>query len=88
MDGNSVRDWAQRLRDSRQRDQPAQTEALLSAFAKIDDAAFREVMVILLEIVASNPKGLAKMKTRAMISDGSTADIIHLDSTRRLRSSS
>ena len=63
MDGNSVRDWAQRLRDSRQRDKPAQTEALLSAFAKIDDAAFREEIVILLEIVASNPRGLAKMKT-------------------------
>jgi hypothetical protein len=42
----------------------------------------------LLEAVASNPRALAKMKSRAMISDGSTADIIHLDSARRLRSSS
>ena len=87
MDGNSVRDWAQRLGGARQRDKLAQTEALLSAFAKIDDAAFREVIVILSEIVASNPRGLAKMKTTAMTSDGSTADIIHLDSARRLRSS-
>lgn len=88
MDGNSVSDWAQRLRDSQQRDKPAQTEALLSAFAKIVDATFREVMVILLEAVASNPRALAKMKSRATISDGSTADIIHLDLARRLRSSS
>ncbi len=48
IDGNAVKEWSQRLRDARQRGEAVQTQALLSAFARIDDALCREEMIILL----------------------------------------
>jgi hypothetical protein len=73
--GNAVQEWSQRLRGARQRGKTAQTQALLSAFARIDDAVFREEMIILLEIIASNPKLLARMKTRVLNADPDELDI-------------
>ncbi len=80
--GNSAQDWSQRLLDAGQKGRTEQTQALLSAFAKIDDAKFREEMVILLEIIASNPKLLARTKTTALIPGEQAANLIHFNSAR------
>jgi hypothetical protein len=84
IDGNAVKEWSQRLRNARQRGETLQTQALLSAFAKIDDAVFREEMIILLEIVASNPTLLARLKTTALAGDPDElgANIIQLNMVR------
>ncbi len=80
--GNSAQDWSQRLLDAGQKGRAEQTQALLSAFAKIDDAKFREEMVILLEIIASNPKLLARTKTTALIPDELAANVIRFNPAR------
>ncbi len=78
MDGDSMKDWSKRLRNARQQGRTAQTRALLSAFAKIDDAAFREEMIILLEIIGSNPKLLERMKATSLIPDETPQNVIQL----------
>ncbi len=84
IDGNAVKEWSQRLRNASQRGVTLQMQALLSAFAKIDDAVFREEMIILLEIVASNPTLLARLKNTALKDDPDElgAKIIHLKLVR------
>ncbi len=84
INGNAVKEWSQRLRDAPQRGEAVQTQALLSAFAKIGDAVFKEQMIILLEIVASNPKLLARLKTTGFEGDpdGLDENIIYLKPVR------
>ena len=66
MDGDRMRELRQRLQNARRQGRAAQTQALLSAFAKIDDAVFREQMVILLEIIGSKPELVARAKMSAL----------------------
>lgn len=82
MSGKIVKDWSQRLLDAGQKGRTEQTQALLSAFVKIDDAKFREEMIILLEIIASNPKLLARRKTTALIPDELAANVIRFNPAR------
>jgi hypothetical protein len=79
IDGHSVENWSQRLREARQQGSTTQTRALLAAFAKIDDAVFREEMIILLEVIASNPKMLARMRTATSILTAPAANVIQFN---------
>jgi hypothetical protein len=63
MGGDSVKNWAERLRNAHKVDRTRQTQALLSAFSQIDDAVFREEIIVLLELIASKPALLAKVKS-------------------------
>ena len=79
ISGKFVKDWSQRLLDAGQEGKTEQTRALLSAFDKIDDARVRAEMIILLEIIASNPKLLGRMKTTALIPNELPANVIHFN---------
>jgi hypothetical protein len=76
MDGELAKSWSQRLRNARRRDRSKQTQALLSAFARLDDAVFREQIVILLEIIGSNPNLLAKLKHLQLVHSESTENVV------------
>jgi hypothetical protein len=80
IDANAVQEWSQRLRDAPQRGETRQAQALLSAFARIEDAVLKEQMVLLLEMIASNPRLLERMKTTAFTSEPDRLDtnVIHL----------
>jgi hypothetical protein len=79
MDDGSMQLWSQRLRDARRRGRTAQTQALLAAFAVVDDAVLREQMVVLLEFISSNPELSAILKAFGGNSVEPTANVVHLE---------
>jgi hypothetical protein len=84
MDGDNLRRWSQRFRDTLRQGRNGQTQALLAAFAKIDDAVLRGQMVLMLEVVASSPQILAKLKATALGRDPDepVGNVIYLKSIR------
>ena len=77
-DGGMQQLWSQRLQNARRRGRTAQTQALLAAFAVIDDVALREQVVVLLEVIASKPELSARMKAFAANSGEPAANVVHL----------
>ena len=63
LNAYALKNWSLRLRNASHRGRGVQTQALLKAFTQIEDAVLREQMVILLEVIASNPQLSAKLKS-------------------------
>ena len=78
MDDGRMQLWSQRLQNARRRGRTAQTQALLAAFAVIDDVALREQVVVLLEVIASKPELSARMKAFAANSGEPAANVVYL----------
>jgi hypothetical protein len=82
MDADFATFWAERLRQAPRQGRSNQTRALLSAFSKIDDAVFREQMIILLELISSSPTLLARMKRYQLLLDEPHGNVIEFNPAR------
>jgi hypothetical protein len=79
MDSGRVQQWWQRLQNARRRGRTAQTQALLAAFAAIDDVVLREQVVVLLEVISANPELSARMKAFGGNADEPASNVVYLN---------